>query len=119
MKQQKLAHETDVKTEQSSLSTRPRMSDDVAFSTHLTSSDAGARQVRQAYANHAVIQRDDDTRTGSATYEGGDLEGDLSERIQLERRKGRPVNGGTKESAQRSLGYDLSLARVHDGPAAA
>lgn len=51
--------------------------------------------------------------------EGGELDGDLAGRIQSERSNGRPLDPGIRASAERTLGYDLSMARVHTGPEAA
>src|SRR5437870_4921313 len=66
----------------------------------------GNKQVQRmlgAIQRSSEIQRDDDTRSASATYEGGALEGNISERIQSERSNGRPLDSGIKESAQRTL----------------
>lgn len=64
-----------------------------------------------------VVQRESDEAL-AAPPEGGEL-GSLADRIAAERGNGRPLDPDVRTSAEATLGYDLSLVRVHDGPEAA
>ncbi len=63
-----------------------------------------------------VVQRSEDEAL-AAPPEGGEL-GNIADQIAAERGKGRPLDPEICEAVERSLGYDLKLVRVHDGPSA-